>query len=282
MARVNYFSEPVPSREAHLVACGVRRLVANNPSPRRLHGTNTYLVEGEDGYTVIDPGPYDTAEAHSEAILAACGGNVARIFLTHTHKDHCGGTSILKQMSGAAVCSFVPSFDPEISIDIPLKDGMSLAGFEVVFTPGHCSDHVSFAYGDGILFCGDVIMAWAGTFVGLPEGSMRDQIRSLELLLKRNDKLLLPGHGPSISSPRHHLESSLQARLEREVKILQELTVPKTLDGICDTFYAGRTLSARQDGMRLMEAHLTKLIEEQRVVKDGNFWVLSSSGDLGS
>ena len=47
------------------VAPGLRRLVANNPSPMTFKGTNTYIV-GTGQVAVIDPGPDD--DAHLDAL----------------------------------------------------------------------------------------------------------------------------------------------------------------------------------------------------------------------
>jgi hypothetical protein len=53
---------------------GVGRGMANNPSLMTYHGTNTYLIETEDGFAVLDPGPDD--DGHLEDILRATGGAV--------------------------------------------------------------------------------------------------------------------------------------------------------------------------------------------------------------
>ena len=47
---------------------GLRRVLARNPSPMTLHGTNSYLV-GRGDVAVIDPGPDDPA--HLAALFAA-------------------------------------------------------------------------------------------------------------------------------------------------------------------------------------------------------------------
>ncbi len=55
-----FLTEPEPSRGIALdVLPGIRRVVARNPSVMTYFGTNTYLISGDDGLTVIDPGPDD-------------------------------------------------------------------------------------------------------------------------------------------------------------------------------------------------------------------------------
>src|SRR5215510_4826112 len=68
------------------VAPGVRRVLANNPSPFTFKGTVSYIV-GRDRVAIIDPGPDD--ENHIAALLDAVRGEtVTHVFVTHTHRDH--------------------------------------------------------------------------------------------------------------------------------------------------------------------------------------------------
>ena len=68
----------------------VERLVAPNPGPMTLEGTNTYLV-GRGPTIVIDPGPAD--EGHIEAVRTAAEerGGIGAVLLTHSHGDHSDG-----------------------------------------------------------------------------------------------------------------------------------------------------------------------------------------------
>ncbi len=79
----------------------VRRIVAPNPSPFTFTGTCVYIV-GEGEVAVIDPGPADPA--HLDALLAAIPGErVARIVVTHSHRDHAAGAALLQQRTGAPI-----------------------------------------------------------------------------------------------------------------------------------------------------------------------------------
>ena len=49
---------------------GIRRVIANNPSPFTFHGTGTYIL-GTGSVAVIDPGPDDAA--HIDAIMGGLG-----------------------------------------------------------------------------------------------------------------------------------------------------------------------------------------------------------------
>src|SRR5271169_6809099 len=87
-------------------------LLAPNPSPMTLDGTNTWLIAepGTTSVVVIDPGPED--EGHLRRVLAAAVAGdrrVARILLTHGHLDHSAGAARLAELSGASVQAADPA-----------------------------------------------------------------------------------------------------------------------------------------------------------------------------
>src|ERR1700736_3478368 len=89
-----------------LVAPGVRRIVARNPSPFTFRGTGTYVV-GHGEVAVIDPGP-DLAE-HVAALLAGRSSErVTHILITHTHRDHSPAARALQRATGAPTYGFGP------------------------------------------------------------------------------------------------------------------------------------------------------------------------------
>lgn len=78
------------------------------PVPFPLKFVASYLVEGRDGWTVIDPGfDYPPAREAWEAGAAEAGldldGDVTRIIVTHLHPDHIGLARWLEERSGAPV-----------------------------------------------------------------------------------------------------------------------------------------------------------------------------------
>src|SRR5207302_3673892 len=82
----------------------VVRVLAPNPGPFTLEGTNTWVV-GSGECMVVDPGPEDPA--HREAILRAAGV-VAAIVLTHRHADHAAGVAVLSRSAGAPIYAAAP------------------------------------------------------------------------------------------------------------------------------------------------------------------------------
>ena len=207
------------------VAPDVQRITARNPSPFTFHGTNSYIV-GRDTLAVIDPGPDD--EAHLQTLLDVIAGRpVSHIFVSHTHRDHSPLAARLKERTGAVVLAEGPhrparplhigetnaldaSADMAFVPDIALPDDRVIDGdgwsIRTVLTPGHTANHAAFALeGTGILFSADHVMAWATSIVAPPDGAMADYMASLDRLIERGDRLLLPGHGgPVTAAARFH------------------------------------------------------------------------------
>jgi glyoxylase-like metal-dependent hydrolase (beta-lactamase superfamily II) len=225
---MSFLQEPEPQRGVALdVLPGIRRVVARNPSVMTYQGTNTYLIDGEDGLTVIDPGPKKDAQHVAEILAAAGSVPVKRIFLTHTHTDHWGATAELQAATGAPVFAYKVSAREGFTPDVKLEDGDATAGFTALHTPGHAADHLCFEYrvkdGRKILFSGDHVMSWSSSIVSPPDGDMLDYYRSLGLLLARDDELYLSGHGPLLPEPRKLVAQLLSHRQHREGTILAEL-----------------------------------------------------------
>lgn len=266
-----FLTEPAPPRgEALPVLPGITRLVAANPGPMTYNGTNTYLIEGDDGFSVLDPGP--NQPEHVADIMRVTGGRVARIILSHTHADHLGAVPALKQASGAKVHSFHRSQDASHTPDHPMQDGDTVAGWTAIHTPGHASDHLCFAR-DGIVFTADHVMSWSTSIVSPPHGNMADYFASLRKLLARPDTTYLPGHGPIITAPHPFARALLAHRAQREAAIAGALASgPKSSMGLVDSLYTSIGAHLRPAAQRNVIAHLEKLRDEGRAVAEGELW----------
>jgi glyoxylase-like metal-dependent hydrolase (beta-lactamase superfamily II) len=183
----------------------VERIVAPNPGPMTLEGTNTYLV-GQDPTVVIDPGPAD--EGHIEAVRAAAEarGGIGAVLITHSHSDHDGGVDLLGTQPARPA------------------DGEEVAGLTALATPGHTEDHLCFQT-NGTLFCGDLILGQGSTIVppaseGGSLGKYMDSLRRVQgLELER----MYPGHGPVIEDPAAKIAEYVAHRTEREDRLLAAL-----------------------------------------------------------
>lgn len=266
------------------VAPGVRRIVANNPSPFTFHGTNTYIV-GSGEVAVIDPGPNDPAQ--TDAIMRAVKGEkITHVIVTHTHLDHSPGSRAIARAAGAPIVGALPAppgdnappieaADPDFEPDIELADGDVLAGPDwtlcAVFTPGHMSNHYCLALAErDILFSGDHVMGWNTTIVSPPDGNMSDYLASLDVCITRSDALYLPGHGPPIEDPAPFVRAYLGHRRNRETQILRAIGEGlHTVPAMVQKMYAHLPERMYWAAGRSVLAHIENMVETGRVVSDG-------------
>jgi glyoxylase-like metal-dependent hydrolase (beta-lactamase superfamily II) len=157
--------------------------------------SNAYLIEGDDGLTLIDAG-FPGKAAAVLATIRGLGHSLAQLkhlIFTHGHPDHIGSAAAIVRETGArtylhpldipmaesggpfrplkgapgllrpVLCRlfFHPNERVEpVTIDEPLTDGELLpvaGGIEVIHTPGHCAGQVALLWRTGrMLFAGDV------------------------------------------------------------------------------------------------------------------------------
>ena len=160
-----------------------RCVLAPNPSPMTLDGTNTWVIAepGSTAALVVDPGPQD--EGHLRRVLdAARAGDrrVALIVLTHGHHDHSAGAARFAAMTGAPVMALDPAHRLG-SAGLAAGDVLTAAGCElrVVGTPGHSADSVSLLLeADSALLTGDTVLGRGTTVIG-QDGALADYLRTL-------------------------------------------------------------------------------------------------------
>lgn len=272
-----FLTEPEPERGARLpIMPGISRIVANNPGPMTYFGTNTYLIDTDQGTVVLDPGPEDHPE-HVEAIMRHTGGQVALILISHTHHDHVGAAAELKDKTGAPTVGFKVSGLDTFDADIKLDDGDPIAGMTAIHTPGHALDHLCFALaaknGEKVLFSADHVMSWSTSIVSPPGGDMKDYFDSLNVLLRRDDDVYLSGHGPMLREPRDLVRAMLAHRVMRENAIAEKLKDgPASTYTVMDTLYSQVNPRLRRAAERNVLAHLLKMEIEGKVVREGENW----------
>ncbi|WP_243791111.1 MBL fold metallo-hydrolase [Saccharopolyspora gloriosae] len=174
-------------------------LLAANPGPMTLDGTNTWLIGTDTRRVVLDPGPDDGE--HLERIVEH--GPVSLILLSHHHFDHTEGAAELASRTGAPV----RALDPRLCVDAePFADGevIDAAGvpLTVLATPGHTRDSVCFRAGHedaSAVFTADSILGRGTTVVAHPDGHLGSYLASLRALAALPAGIAaLPGHGPEL------------------------------------------------------------------------------------
>lgn len=192
-----------------------RLVLAPNPGPMTLDGTNTWLLAAPGGRTVVvDPGPDD--RAHLDRVRAEAG-DIGLVLLTHGHPDHSAGARSLAWEVGVPV----RAVDPAHRLgDEGLGDGEHVSVddlvVQVLATPGHSSDHVCFVLPEaGLVLTGDHVLGRGTTVVAHPDGRLRDYLASLERLAEVGATTLLPGHGPVIDNAAEVIAYYVRHRHER-------------------------------------------------------------------
>jgi glyoxylase-like metal-dependent hydrolase (beta-lactamase superfamily II) len=175
-------------------------VLAANPNPMTLDGTNTWLLRDDPARReaiVIDPGPDDVE--HLQAVVEAAG-SVPLILLTHGHHDHSEGAGRLHELSGAPVLALDPAhrYGGEGLAEGSVVSGAGVT-VEVWATPGHTADSLSFVLPDAAVLTGDTILGRGTTVVAHPDGVLADYLASLQRLATLAGIAVLPGHGPELS-----------------------------------------------------------------------------------
>jgi glyoxylase-like metal-dependent hydrolase (beta-lactamase superfamily II) len=205
---------------------------------------NAYLVEEEDGITVIDtmiPGSTKTILAAAEI-----GKPVTTILLTHAHGDHVGSVDALHAaLPDAAVViserdsrylDKVMTLDPgepqgklrgsypgiETKPTRTVTPGEQVGSLEVVASPGHSPGHVSFLdTRDRTLYTGDAYSTLGGVataakgrlsfpLVMIATWDKPTAVESARALRALAPARLAPGHGKVVENPGAAMDAAIK------------------------------------------------------------------------
>lgn len=175
---------PIRSGEPVRLSGRLWRLTCGNAGVMTGPGTNSYLIDAADGWTLIDPGPMDAD--HLRGLRALAAAPIRRILVTHTHPDHSPGAAALRQQTGAKLLgrpsahargqdtTFVPDRELADGERIELGPDMTL---RVIHTPGHASNHLCYLLEpQQVLFTGDHIIQGSRGWQARAFGAERQSI----------------------------------------------------------------------------------------------------------
>lgn len=236
----------------------IDRVLAPNPGPFTLTGTNTWIVSVGTEAIVIDPGP--RLADHEAAIVRGLGERIpSAILVTHNHEDHAPLANPLAREFDVPAYGHAPGPDFEPDLTLVEGDRLPLEERELVVlaTPGHSDDHLCFQI-DQRLFSGDHIMGGSSVMV---EDLLR-YLGSLRRLRPLRLERIYPGHGPEIDNPDEVIDWYLAHRLQREQEILTAMEAgARTVPEIVEIVYREVDPSLHSLAAVSVAAHLRKLEE---------------------
>lgn len=145
---------------------------------------NCYLIEKNGKCLLVDPGDW-----YEKILNFIAGKEIEGILITHHHFDHVG-----------CLENLVHDFHYPVYDSNNLFEGKQKIGSfscEVIYTPGHAKDCISFYFPDDeIMFTGDFLFYRTIGRCDLKDSDIEEMHQSIEKIKQYDDHIVIyPGHG---------------------------------------------------------------------------------------
>ncbi len=269
-----------PEKEVALIEsiCGVRQLLPLSKTFPPANRTNAFIL-GDDEKILVDPSPRDDEEL-ARFLRTAEKIGFDKIFLTHHHPDHheyapdiARARSLPMLMSADTHQRILVKWGPEYLRDCKIiyvnegdvvckSQGVDVLAYKV---PGHDEGQIALAPKTfNWFFVSDLIQTVGTVVVGGEEGDMAKYYQSLEKVISKNPRFVIPSHGIAVGGT-FKLEKTLLHRRHREEQIKVLLNKGFAIDEIVPIVYEGLDPKLMIYARYTVEAHINKIKAESRL-----------------
>lgn len=202
--------------------------------------TYSYLIADERSKQAALIDPVDSQVERDLGLVRELGVELVYVLETHVHADHVTGAGELRLRTSARSCASAAGA-PCVDLKLHHGDRLSLGDLtiEVLATPGHTDDSLSFAAG-GHVFTGDALLIRGTGRTDFQNGDAAQLYDSITRVLfgLPDATVVLPGHdykglsSSTIGEERAHNPRLAGKSREEFVKIMGALALPppKRLD----------------------------------------------------
>ena len=232
---------------------GVKQILVLSPTlPPQTH-TNAFII----GDTLIDPAPISGRELELLDHIVE-QENIKKIFLTHTHQDHCHfidqwgpSWNLPIYLSEYCMQELAQSLLPKIFSTLPLHPIKNREQFTTwlghpvlaLAVPGHHAGQIalypqsSSAERPMWFIASDLFQSEGSVVIGDVEGDLDQYLESLQRVIELNPLFLFPGHGMAVGGSKV-LKNLIEHRHRRHQDIQKHLKAGLDEEQILERMYA--------------------------------------------
>lgn len=252
---------------------------------------STVIVdEGQAAW--VDPGWTDPAVGHGALDRLASMGvtTVAKILLTHTHRDHVAGLQQLISVVGPAPVHVHPLERDVVPVPrgVDLVDAVEGSVVDVGSSrwatwhlPGHAPGHLAWIgpsdAGDDRrgAIVGDLVTGRGAAWIGTPYGDASAYLGSLRRVRDARPRWMTYAHGDETSDPRALLDVAIEHRVRRAAAIVDAIAAgTSSIDGLLERIHPHVDDDVRPWALASLRASLDAAEREGTIVR-------SDDGALG-
>lgn len=162
-------------------------------------------------------------------------------FIVQMFEEH--GSTEFKQMAESEDTTSIYQFEPNGLFDYDEIIGIGNSSYEVIWTPGHCFDHMCFYQREQhIMIVGDHILEKLSPVIlcesEIDQNPLQDYFNSLDKVKNYEVKLALPGHGNIMGNLEQRIEEIKSGHIHRMEQIMDSIREEaKTAWQLCQETY---------------------------------------------